>query len=37
MTTELLRYRESLVTNLNNDAQSVLVTDFNPFLGQLQA
>lgn len=35
MTTELLRYRESLVTNLNNDAQSVLVADLNPFLGQL--
>ena len=35
MTTELLRYRESLVTNLNDDAQSVLVADLNPFLGQL--
>lgn len=35
MTTELLRYREGLVTNLNNDAQSVLVADLNPFLGQL--
>ena len=37
MTTKLLRNRQGLVTNLNDDAQSILMADLNPFLGQLQA
>ena len=36
MTSKLLRYGKSFVTNLNDHAHSVFVTDLNPFLTQLQ-